>query len=91
MKDEESRDEYVPVDEYGVNLVAFARLIRTHQPAAKVAWLSSTPMHFDMHLNGNVIRYNSMAESELVIKPTPPQPLVDSYVDMYTVVTDRYD
>ena len=43
--DEESRDEYVPPADYGANLKRFVAKIRQHQPQAKIAWLSSTPMH----------------------------------------------
>ena len=81
--DEEARDEGVPAAEYGANLVAFVKKIREHQPQAQLAWLSSTPMHFDMHLNGNVVEYNTLAHKLLVAGK-----LVDSFVDMYKVVTD---
>ncbi len=54
LQDEESRDEFVPLAEYGTNLLAFAAKVRQWQPQAQLAWLSSTPMHFDMHLNANV-------------------------------------
>ena len=54
--DEEARDEFVALPEYGQNLVKFVALIRKLQPQAQVSWLSSTPMHFDMHLNGNVVK-----------------------------------
>ena len=79
--DEEARDEFVPVDEYGRNLVAFAKKIRTHQPQAQLAWLSSTPMHFDMHLNSNVRQYNERARKLLVAGG-----VVDAYLDLYTKI-----
>ena len=57
---------YIPRTRYGQNLVAFTKLIRKHQPQAQLAWLSSTPMHFDMHLNANVVAYNALAHKLLV-------------------------
>jgi hypothetical protein len=45
-------------------------------------------MHFDMHLNDNVIEYNGVAHTKLV--GTAGGALVDSYRDMYTVITDKY-
>ena len=59
--DEEARDEHVPLAEYGQNLLAFTALVRKHQPQAQLAWMSSTPMHFAMHLNDNVVAYNALA------------------------------
>jgi hypothetical protein len=78
---EESRDEYVPLDEYGENLLAFAAKIRAFQPKAKVGWLASTPMHFNMHLNDNVESYNALAKKKLV-----DGKVVDSYADLYASV-----
>ena len=51
--------------EYATNLVAFVHQIRLAQPHAKVGWMSSTPMHFDMHLNANVDAYNRAAADAL--------------------------
>jgi len=65
-EDEESRDEYVPRAEYGANLLKFVAKVRQWQPQAHLAWLSSTPMHFDMHLNDNVNAYNALARTLLV-------------------------
>jgi len=39
-KDEEARDEYVPLPEHTANVVKFLSLIRKLQPQAKVAWLT---------------------------------------------------
>ena len=83
--DEESRDEYVPLKAYGTNLVKFAALARKYQPKAKLSWLSSTPMHFDMHLNGNVIAYNKVALSTLVTQSQ----VVDSHKDMYATIVSQ--
>jgi hypothetical protein len=82
-EDEESRDEFVPLKEYGQGLLAFVKLVRKHQPQAQLAWLSSTPMHFDMHLNENVVKYNALAH-QLLIAPTPS--LVDGYTDLNSAV-----
>ena len=81
--DEEARDEFVALPEYGENLVKFLALVRKHQPQAQVSWLSSTPMHFDLHLNYNVVQYNALAR-KLLVEPA----LTDSYLDLYKVVTD---
>ena len=81
--DEEARDEFVALPEYGQNLANFLALIRKHQPQAQVSWLSSTPMHFDLHLNANVVQYNALAH-KLLVEPA----LTDSYLDLYKVVTD---
>jgi len=79
--DEEARDEHVPLAEYGSNLLAFVKLVRQYQPKAQLAWLSSTPMHFNMHLNSNVLQYNAIAEKLLV-----DGGVVDATTDMYAVV-----
>jgi hypothetical protein len=60
------------------------KLVRKYQPQARLAWLSSTPMHFDMHLNDNVNKYNVLAH-KLLVAPTPS--LVDGFVDLNAVVT----
>ena len=78
---EESRDEFVPLADYGKNLVAFAGKIRQMQPKAVVGWLSSTPMHFNMHLNGNVIAYNKLAFEKLVAGK-----VVDANLDLYAAI-----
>lgn len=83
-EDEESRDEFVPLEDYGKGLLAFVKLVRKYQPQAQLAWLSSTPMHFDMHLNDNVNQYNALAH-KLLVSPTPS--VVDGYVDLNAVVT----
>jgi hypothetical protein len=46
---EESRDEYVPLAEYGRNLQSFAAKIRAFQPKAKIGWLASTPVGSHTH------------------------------------------
>eukprot|EP00041_Stephanoeca_diplocostata_P012514 m.209550 g.209550 ORF g.209550 m.209550 type:complete len:359 (-) comp18988_c0_seq1:1088-2164(-) len=83
-KDEEARDEFVPIGEYGQNVVRFLSKIRRLQPQASVAWLSSTPMHFDMHLNNNVLRYNQEAREQLVSTM-----LVDQYTDLYGAIVSQ--
>ncbi len=83
-EDEESRDEFVPLEDYGKGLLAFVKLVRKYQPQAQLAWLSSTPMHFDMHLNENVNNYNALAHKLLV---SPTSSLVDGFVDLNAVVT----
>lgn len=84
--DEEARDEFVPLAEYGPNLDKFAGLVRSLQPTARLGWLSSTPMHFDMHLNSNVVRYNAAALGVLVGPNSSAPAKVDSWRDMYNVV-----
>jgi hypothetical protein len=85
--DEEARDEFVPLVEYGHNLLKFVAKIREHQPQAQLAWLSSTPMHFDMHLNANVDAYNTVAHELLVGNGTHPL-AVDSFLDLHKVIID---
>jgi len=83
-KDEEARDEFVPLPQYGDNLVQFLSLIRKLQPSARVAWVTSTPMHFDMHLNRNVQGYNRLAAERLVAAG-----LVNASLDLYAVVVEQ--
>ena len=88
-EDEEARDEFVPLDEYGANLLKFVAKVRGLQPQARLAWLSSTPMHFDMHLNGNVNAYNALAHTLLVApKDSATPPVVDAFLDLNKVIID---
>lgn len=86
-KDEESRDEYVPIDEYGNNLVLIHNMIKRFQPQAQVGYLLTTPMHFDMLLNGLVQSYNTRAVKLLLNSTSEAPPLVNWTIDMYNVVT----
>jgi hypothetical protein len=81
---EESRDEFVPLEQYGENLVTFVGKIRQMQQRAKIGWLASTPMHFNMHLNDNVIAYNKLAQANLVTSK-----MVDSSLDLYASVVSQ--
>lgn len=53
-------------------------------------------MHFDMHLNSNVLEYNKIAAAKLLGKSTNTNtsgvddatPIVDSSFDMYSLITN---
>eukprot|EP00937_MAST-01D_sp_MAST-1D-sp2_P002662 g2662.t1 len=82
--DEEARDEHVPAEEYGANVAEFARRARAAQPQAKLLWLWSTPMHFDMHLEANVQEYNAVALRSLA---GGAGATVDATLDLHSAVT----
>ena len=76
------------ISEYARNLVAFAHEINLAQPLAKIGWISSTPMHFDMHLNANVDAYNQAAADALRLHVLPgPGALVDAFIDAHSAIT----
>ena len=57
-----------------------------HNTKPKIAWMSSTPMHFDMHLNENVNKYNAAANQKFFSSNSSR--VVDGYIDNNAAIVD---